>query len=142
MSNVRLPFTQLSSLILFPTLLLCLSGCFGSAIVFTETTVIADPLISKTKGHIWVQTEMAQERAIGNQKRVRESFLKGTGYFAKCLKIEKRRQGPFRGACRKLVPWAQNTRPFRSTVWPITQIRVLPCSALKDFVVLWILCRI
>jgi hypothetical protein len=64
MSNVRSVLGPLSTPALFLVLLLCLSGCFGSAIVFTETTVIADPLISQKKGHIWVQTEMARERAI------------------------------------------------------------------------------
>ena len=65
MSNVRLPFTQLSSLALFPILLLCLPGCFfGVGTVYTETTVVDAPLISQRKGHIWVKTEMPRQRTI------------------------------------------------------------------------------
>jgi hypothetical protein len=65
MSDVRLPFTQLSYLVLLPTLLLCLPGCFfGVGTVFTETTVVDAPLISQKKGHIWVKTEMPRQRTI------------------------------------------------------------------------------
>ena len=65
MSDVRLPFTQLSYQVLLPTLLLCLPGCFfGVGTVFTETTVVDAPLISQKKGHIWVKTEMPRQRTI------------------------------------------------------------------------------
>lgn len=62
MSNVRSVLRPTPAL--FLALLLGLSGCFGSAIVFSETTVIADPVISQKKGHIWIKTEMPRERAI------------------------------------------------------------------------------
>ena len=56
---------QLSTVTLFLALLLCLSGCFfGIGTIFTETTVVDNPVISQKKGHIWVKTEMPRERAI------------------------------------------------------------------------------
>ena len=55
---------QLSTLTLFLALTLCLSGCFGIGTLFTETTVVDNPVISQKKGHIWVKADMPRERTV------------------------------------------------------------------------------
>ena len=56
---------QLATFTLFLTLLPCLSGCFfGVGTVFTETTVVDDPVISQKQGRIWVETGRPSQRAI------------------------------------------------------------------------------
>jgi hypothetical protein len=64
MSTRYVPMRKLWATRILAVLWLCLPGCFGSGMLFSETAVVHHPLIGQEKGRIWFHTDMASVRSV------------------------------------------------------------------------------